>query len=125
MPRKHLTWVQRRSIVDYLLKRSKNGRAIRGDINELAMRYNVHRNTISRLWVRQTATNGAPDTPPDIQSRIRGNSGRKGYDLKEIAQRVQRLPWRCRQTLKGTAIALHVHPTVIKRAIKAKLLVKR
>ncbi|KAK9706156.1 hypothetical protein RND81_07G107700 [Saponaria officinalis] len=71
----NLTEKDRLDIATFLLHKSKDGQLFRGTVLEAALKWNVHRNTISTIWARakKSQLNGSLD----VKSKRYGNKNRK------------------------------------------------
>jgi DNA-binding Lrp family transcriptional regulator len=109
---------KRRHIVQFLTLRCDQHadyKLKRGSINEAAIKYNVSRKSVSRLWERAITClrNG---TSVDVSNRKIGNAGRKriSLNLKDI----KKLPPRKRRTIRALSSSIGVSASTVQRRLK-------
>nr|CCA19982.1 mariner transposase putative [Albugo laibachii Nc14] len=115
----------RRAIVSEALKRSNDGVLPHGTFASLARIFSVHRQTVERIWHRYQDSVVAGNTAGDISSRIKKNSGRKGFDKAFVEAKVRATPIHKRRKIKSTAIATGFSVGVIQRLLVEKRVQRR
>lgn len=116
--KRNLTNPERQALFQELLKRSKDGKLQHGTIRETATRFNISERTVSRIWKRgsETATNYL--TPGNVDSRKKGNSGRKKKSLSEIHSKIKAAPYNKRTTLRSLAESTGISKSTLHRSKK-------
>lgn len=115
----------RRAIVNEALKRSNDGVLPRGTFASLARVFSVNRHTVERIWHRYQASVAAGNTAGDISSRIKRNSGRKGFDKAFVEAKIRATAIHKRRRIKSTAIATGFSVGVIQRLLVEKRVQRR
>ncbi len=110
----------RQSVVSLLLQKSVDGDLNKGDITQVASLYNVHRNTVARIWKRHKATTTRENVLGDIQHHRKGRCGVGGFDLEELRLRIKAIPLRRRMTVRALSHELDVSTSVVQRLMKTK-----
>ncbi|GMF30285.1 unnamed protein product [Phytophthora lilii] len=114
----------RRAIVNAILLRAIDGQVdhVRfGSFAELGRLYECNERTIARIWKRFKAAVAGGDAAGDVSSRIKGNSGRRGYDRVDLAAKVKAVPIEERRTIATTARATGVSTSVLQRLLRDKV----
>ncbi|KAL4171035.1 hypothetical protein KRP22_009136 [Phytophthora ramorum] len=88
----NLTDVQRRCIVDELLKRSICGDLPHGAKAAVARDFERSRSTVSKIWARYRLSIEAGVTEGEWRSRIRDSSGRKKKSRAQAVELLQAVP---------------------------------
>jgi hypothetical protein len=109
---------KRNAIVQFLLRRSKDGTLQRGDTTLAATHFGCARTTVWRVWKRYEQSIQSGLTGGSVGSRISAKSGRKGYDSNQILVRISKLPYSSRMKIRKMAAALSVSTSVIQRLLK-------
>ncbi|ETV64400.1 hypothetical protein H257_18697 [Aphanomyces astaci] len=102
--RGNLTADQRHVIYDTLLERSSHGKLPYGAMQDLALKYECHWRTISRVWVRGRASLANGNEVAHVASQ-----------LKEIEKSIKSVPHFTRQTLRSLAYQSKIPKTTIIR----------
>jgi hypothetical protein len=118
----NMTDEERLTMADYLLKHSQGeARLPRAVITAAAERFQVHRNTVSRIWnlMKAALDVGAPTdvVMKQVLSRKRGNCGRKKKDYSAALERVKQLPLNQRGSLRALSSAVGVPRTTLFRLL--------
>lgn len=100
---------QREKIVSFLYERATKGKLARGSIGEAEAHFNLHRNTVSRIWSNRS----------DLEGKKKGRVGRKRkHSIESIERAMERVPVRERQTIRATVESIDVPKTTIGRMVK-------
>ncbi|CAH0474600.1 unnamed protein product [Peronospora belbahrii] len=117
---KNLTYEERRSMLDFLMKRRVEGtsKLIRHAVTDAAMEFSVDRRTVSRLWKRavQSLENG--DHVCDVASRKAGRRGRRKRDWSAELERVKEIPLAQRGSIRALATAVGIPKTTLYELLK-------
>ncbi|ETI42512.1 hypothetical protein L914_11894 [Phytophthora nicotianae] len=119
----NLTDDQRLTMADFLLKHSMGeARLPRSVITAAADKFEVHRNTVSRVWnlMKAAIDVGAPTdvVMNQVLSKKRGNCGRKKKDYSAALERVKQLPLSQRGSLRALSTAVGVPRTTLFRLLR-------
>ncbi len=117
---RNLTDADRQGVVQFLLESSHNGEIPYGQFARTAEKFHCSRWTITRIWDRHKRSKAQHGTYGDASSRIKGNSGRKGFNKEEILEKIKALPHPKRQKIRMIAAKMRVSVGVIQRLLKAK-----
>ncbi|GMF52402.1 unnamed protein product [Phytophthora fragariaefolia] len=112
------TW---RVIANDVLLRARGGSLAKlgyGTFSELARKYQCNERTVARVWKRFKSSVAAGNIAGDVSSRIKGRSGRKGYNKSELATAMKAVPIEERRTIATTAKAVGVSTGVIQRLLR-------
>ena len=105
----NLTDKERDAIVQYLLTQydlnNKCNHLVNGAINGAARKFKVHRASISKIWSKACLSFENGDVPVDVRSKKRVNVQPKRLNRSEITEKVKRVPFWQRQTLRSLAAA--------------------
>ncbi|CAI5706791.1 unnamed protein product [Peronospora effusa] len=117
---KNLTYEERRSMLDFLLKRRVEGtsKLMRHAVTDAATKFCVDRRTVSRLWKRalQSLENG--DEVCDVASRKIGRRGRRKRDWSVELERVKEIPLAQRGSIRALATAVGIPKTTLYELLK-------
>uniref|UniRef100_A0AAV1TR81 DUF7769 domain-containing protein n=1 Tax=Peronospora matthiolae TaxID=2874970 RepID=A0AAV1TR81_9STRA len=117
---KNLTYEERRSMLDFLLKRRVDGtsKLVRHAVTDAATEFRVDRRTVSRLWKRavQSLENG--DEVCDVASRKVGRRGRRKRDWSAELKRVKEIPVSQRGSIRALAVAVGIPKTTLYELLK-------
>ncbi|CAI5733293.1 unnamed protein product [Peronospora destructor] len=119
----NMTDDERLLMADFLLKHSHGeARLPRAIIAAAADKFEVHRNTVSRIWyLMKVALDVGASTDvvlKQVLSRKRGNCGRKKKDYSAALERVKQLPLNQRGSLRALSSALGVPRTTLFRLLR-------
>ncbi|KAG6977402.1 hypothetical protein JG688_00000396 [Phytophthora aleatoria] len=119
----NLTDDQRLMMADFLLKHSQGeARLPRSVITAAADKFEVHRNTVSRIWnlMKAAMDVGAPTdvVMNQVLSKKRGNCGRKKKDYSAALELVKQLPLSQRGSLRALSSAVGVPRTTLFRLLR-------
>lgn len=107
---KNLSNEERNAILQTLLVRSNNNKLPKGTIKDVAGEFKVSSKTISRIWARAGQCTSQGMKFANVNSRIKGNSGRKKLCRQELKNKISTLSKCDRMNLrtinKKTAISL-------------------
>ncbi|KAG6948573.1 hypothetical protein JG688_00015034 [Phytophthora aleatoria] len=115
----------RRAIVNDILLCTRDGQVDRvrlGTFAKLGRKYERNERTIARIWKRYKAPVAAGHVGGDISSRIKGNSGRRGFDRAEVAVKVKAVPIQERRTIAATAKATEVSTGLLQRLLQENVM---
>jgi hypothetical protein len=124
----NLTNDQRKSIVWFLVDKRKNENLNglqRGALQEAAEQFNCSVETVKRIWYRAKDSLDDGDLFPNVDSRIKGNSGRKVIDRSAELEVMSTVPMRRRQTIRSLAAAIHMPTTSTFRLLTDQKKIKR
>ncbi|KAF4034092.1 hypothetical protein GN244_ATG13975 [Phytophthora infestans] len=119
----NLTDNQRLVMADFLIKHSQGeARLPRSVISAAADKFEVHRNTVSRIWNSMKAAMDVGE-PTDVVmkqalSKKRGNCGRKKKDHSAALERIKQLPLSQRGSLRALSSAVGVPRTTLYRLLR-------
>jgi hypothetical protein len=119
--RPHLTACERKQIVSTLLFEAKDGNLLgklrHGAITAVANTYNVHHQTIKKIWERARENFQNPDVRAFRASpKKKHNSGRKKkWNHQEVRDAVREIPFHQKRTLRDLAAALAIPLTSLHR----------
>ncbi|KAG6613953.1 Small conductance calcium-activated potassium channel protein [Phytophthora cinnamomi] len=121
----NMTDTERLSMADFLLKHSQGeARLPRAVITAAADKYQVHRNTVSRVWnLMKAALDAGASTDvvmKQVLSKKRGNCGRKKKDYSAALERVKQLPLNQRGSLRALSSAVGVPRTTLFRLLRSE-----
>ncbi|GMF31108.1 unnamed protein product [Phytophthora fragariaefolia] len=111
-----LSEATRRAIANDVLLHARGGSLAKlgyGTFNEFARKYQCNVRTVARVWKRFKSSVAAGNIARDVSSRIKGRSGRKGYNKSELATAMKAVPIEERRTIATTATAVGVSSGVI------------
>ncbi|XP_021776080.1 uncharacterized protein LOC110739907 [Chenopodium quinoa] len=117
--RKQLTMKQRREIVDSMLVNMHQGNLPRGHLKHLAVNYNVHKSSITRIFsdIKKQMAQGSLI---DVRSKKFGRVGRKPKEFSD--EFLQSVPLHLRQKERSYAAALKIsHVTLHNLKKKGRL----
>lgn len=109
---KDLTSAERQQILQTLLEQYDGGKLKKGDITTIADSFNVHRNTIGRLWKRANQSVKDGSDFMDVSSR-KTNCGRKKREID--MNDVTKVPLSKRGTIRSTAAAFSIPKSTLYR----------
>ncbi|KAG6962951.1 hypothetical protein JG687_00006832 [Phytophthora cactorum] len=115
----------RRAIVSDILLCTRDGQVDRvrfGTFAKLGRKYECNKRTIARIWKRYKASVAAGHVGGDVSSRIKGNSGRRGFDRAEVAAKVKAVPIQERRTIAATAKAAGVSTGLLQRLLQENVM---
>lgn len=118
--KRNLTNQERLNIVAKLLTRSNNGNLRRGDVVAVALEYGCDRSTIHRIWKTRKLSITNENLMGTVDSKIKSNSGRKGYNIDELLQRLKQLPLNKRTTERHISRHLGISRTVFRRLLSSE-----
>ncbi|KAE9087251.1 hypothetical protein PF010_g19801 [Phytophthora fragariae] len=113
----------RQDVVLFLLMHGVRGQPDEGNVTDAFERFGVNVTTIRRVWRRFKATHTSEGIE-GVGSRIKGASGWNKMDSKDILERVAAIPMRRRMTQQCLARELGVGRSVVRDALKQRLLVR-
>ncbi|KAL4162248.1 hypothetical protein PRNP1_002795 [Phytophthora ramorum] len=121
----NMTDDERLAMAEFLLKHSQGeARLPRAVITAAAEQFQVHRNTVSRIWnlMKAAMDAGAPTdvVMKQVLSRKRGNCGRKKKDYSAALERVKQLPLSQRGSLRALSSAVGVPRTTLFRLLRSE-----
>jgi hypothetical protein len=91
-------------------------------MRSVATQFGRDKSTISRLW-RCRCKSISPDNEMGIfNSKIKFNSGRKGFNLEQLEERLKRVPPSVRQTFRAMAEHTGISRKVLQRLCNQNLL---
>ncbi|KAL7684034.1 hypothetical protein Plhal304r1_c038g0115051 [Plasmopara halstedii] len=110
-------------MAEFLLKHSQGkARLPRAVITAAADQFEVHRNTVSRIWNRMKMAmdvgSSADVVMKQVLSKKRGNCGRKQKDYSAAMERVKQLPLSQRSSLRALSSAVGVPRTTLFRLLR-------
>ncbi|POM62331.1 Tranposase [Phytophthora palmivora] len=110
-------------MADFLLKHSQGeSRLPRAVITAAADKFQVHRNTVSRIWnLMKVAMDAGASTDvvlKQVLSKKRGNCGRKKKDYSAALERVKQLPLNQRGSIRALSSAVGVPRTTLFRLLR-------
>ncbi|KAG6964177.1 hypothetical protein JG687_00006119 [Phytophthora cactorum] len=119
----NLTDDQRLMMADFLLKHSQGeARLPRSVITAAADKFEVHRNTVSRIWNLMKAAMDVGATTDVVMKQVlskkRGNCGRKKKDYSAALELVKQLPLSQRGSLRALSSAVGVPRTTLFRLLR-------
>lgn len=119
----NMTDDERLVMADFLLKHSQGeARLPRAVITAAADKFQVHRNTVSRIWsLMKAALDVGASTDvvmKQVLSKKRGNCGRKKKDYSAALERVKQLPLNQRGSLRALSSAVGVPRTTLFRLLR-------
>ncbi|CAH0474599.1 unnamed protein product [Peronospora belbahrii] len=119
----NMTDRERLLMANYLLKQSQGeARLPRAIIAAAADKFQVHRNTVSRIWnlMKVSLDLGASTDVvlKQVLSKKRGNCGRKKKDYSAALERVKQLPLNQRGSLRALSSAVGVPRTTLFRLLR-------
>jgi len=124
-PKKNLTKIQRERVILFLLERSHNGILGNGDVAKAASKFECCTRTIYRVWKLWNVHKNAENVLEMIESRKRGNSGRKKvYSFDELKRDLFALPQSKRTTIRDIAASLSIANGTVLRLLRCGVLVK-
>ena len=118
----NLTNERRRALYDFMIARAKCDEYYvlqRGAVKEAAAHFKVSTKTVSRIW-RRARGNLLAGKGVDVESRIKGNSGRKSKQLSPEV--IQSVPVSKRTTLRQLSIAISVPLSTLHGHLKSGIL---
>jgi len=113
----NLTDHERRAILEYLLRASVDDTLPPGTVQQCAAAFDCSRWTVSRIWQRSEECKREGEICSDVRSRIKGRSGRKGYDKDALLAKLRSLPVQQRRKVRKIALALGVSVGVVQRLL--------
>lgn len=119
--RPNLTACERKQIVSTLLFEAKDGNLLgklrHGAITAIANTYNVHRQTIRKIWERARENFANAEVRAFTASpRKKGNSGRKKkWNHQEVRDAVREIPFHQKRSLRDLAVNLAIPLTSLHR----------
>jgi len=115
----NLTDAERRGVVEFLLKTTQEDKIPYGTFAQAADKFQCSRWTITRIWQRyQDGKARHSLLGGDVSSKIKKNSGRKGYNYEELLERIKSIPASKRQKMRKIAMKIQVSLSVIQRLLK-------
>lgn len=114
----NLTDDQRQGLLQYLLKESNAGILPRGTLSSAASAFVCNRSTVWRIWDRYKRTTSDPTTAVGIRSKIKANSGRRGYNQDDLLEKIAAIPAKSRTKPGSITAAIGVSVGVVRRLIK-------
>lgn len=116
--KKNLTNDQRNGILQYLLKRVKNGNCLkRGAIKDAATEFNVCRTTIFHIWKLAKNQYSEGKKFADVSSHMK-NCGRKKKDYTQAINIIKNVPLNRRGSLRSLSAAIQVPLTSLYRRFR-------
>ncbi len=106
--RKNLKDSERRAVIHELLQGSRNGTLCYGDLKRVAKMFGISWHSVSRLWRNYTAQKSQGILDPNLDSKRKGNSGRKGVNIEELKERLRQIPQRSRTSQRALAAQLGI-----------------
>jgi hypothetical protein len=137
--KRNLTTAERMCCFNMLYGKWHNGLLERGSINDAAIFFDVHRNTIRALWranlddLSEFLSNHPDATRKDYLCNEKnfenGNSRKTGrprkYDRDELKEATKKVPFRLRKDLRSYADAVSVPKTTLHRILKKENVLRR
>ncbi|KAK1943474.1 hypothetical protein P3T76_004870 [Phytophthora citrophthora] len=119
----NMTDTERLNMADFLLQHSQGeARLPRAVISAAADKFQVHRNTVSRIWNQMKTAMDAGASADVVMkqalSKKRGNCGRKKKDYSAALEKVKQLPLNQRGSLRALSTAVGVPRTTLFRLLK-------
>ncbi|GMF33219.1 unnamed protein product [Phytophthora fragariaefolia] len=119
----NMTDEERLRMAEFLLKHSQgDARLPRAVITAAADKFQVHRNTVSRVWNLMKAALDAGATTDVVMKQVlskkRGNCGRKKKDYTAALEQVKQLPLNQRGSLRALSSAVGVPRTTLYRLLR-------
>ncbi len=106
--RKNLKDSERRAVIHELLQGSRNGELRYGDLKRVAKMFGISWHSVSRLWRNYTTQKGQGVLDPNLGSKRKGNSGRKGVNIEELKEKLRQIPQRNRTSQRALAAQLGI-----------------
>lgn len=129
--KKNLSNAERKAMAEFLLQRCQGaGRLPHSALADAAARFQVHRNTASRIWQLMKPTLAATEArtarlPAKLDDELarqvlsrKRNSGRKKKDYSAEMERLKQLPMHQRGSLRALASAVGVPRTTLFRLLR-------
>lgn len=108
----------RRAIYQFLLRKSSNGKLKYGSMAYIAKQFETSTRTVRRIWTAGNQTSATEKIPANVDSKKKGNSGRKGRNIADIQSAVQRTPIHKRTTLRSLEASTKIPRSSLHRAKK-------
>ncbi len=106
--RKNLKDSERRAVIHELLQGSRNGALRYGDLKRVAKIFGISWHSVSRLWRNYTTQKGQGILDPNLNSKRKGNSGRKGINIEELKEKLRQIPQGSRTSQRALAAQLGI-----------------
>ncbi len=116
--------VDRTSLVVFLSQRHKNGRLVKGALEEALTLFPFKKSQIQSLWKRAREGVLDPNVEVDISNRKKGNSGRKKKYRDEHIEKIREVPLSQRTTLMSLSFAIGIPKTSLWRLLKCGKIVR-
>lgn len=120
----NLTDQQRQALLQFLLDASRDGVLPRGTTPAAMSAFHCSRTTVWRIWDLYKRSRVSKTTAVDVSSRIKSNSGRKGYNKTDLLAKIAAIPAKRRAKPRKIAAEIGVSVGVVRRLVKAGALVK-
>ncbi len=106
--RKNLKGFERRAVIHELLQGSRDGTLCYGDLKRVANMFGISWHSVSRLWRNYTTQKSQGILDPNLDSKRKGNSGRKGVNIEELKEKLSHIPQRNRTSQRALAAQLGI-----------------
>jgi hypothetical protein len=113
----NLTDDARVGVYQYLLSRSIDGQLRHGSLKDAAIRFNISAKTVSRIWNRGRSSANETTGASDVQSRKKGNVGRKRKEID--LQVVKDVPLHRRMNIRSLAHSIGESKSTVHRLVKS------
>lgn len=114
---KQLTYEQRTGILQFLLQHKNDSKLKRGIIGQAAMKFDVSRLTVTRIWNRAKEQYREGHISADVASRKR-NCGRKRKNYLANLEKIKEIPLNRRGTIRSLSFAINIPKSTVFRIFK-------
>ncbi|KAE9054775.1 hypothetical protein PF005_g33232 [Phytophthora fragariae] len=125
MPKANLSDMERRAIVDELLKLSNNGELPRDAYSRVGAHVARDPTTVSTIWKRYAAAVEAGVPGGEWSSRVKRNSGRKRKDREEVRAKLATVPVEERAVERRVAAASGLSRHLVRQAVSEGMIRRR
>ncbi|ETO62050.1 hypothetical protein, variant [Phytophthora nicotianae P1976] len=125
MGKPYLSDVERKAVIDELLRISKNGKLPRGAYAKVASGVERDPTTISTIWKRYVAAVEAGVVGGAWKSRRKQHCGRKRKNRDELREKLARVPMEDRAVERRAAAAAGVSRHLVRQAVRKGMLKRR
>ncbi|ETI48513.1 hypothetical protein F443_07458 [Phytophthora nicotianae P1569] len=125
MGKSNLNDVERKAVIDELLRISKNGKLPRGAYAKVASGVERDPTTISTIWKRYVAAVEAGVVGGEWKSRRKQHCGRKRKNHDELREKLARVPMEDRAVERRAAAAAGASRHLVRQAVREGMLKRR
>ncbi|ETP30014.1 hypothetical protein, variant [Phytophthora nicotianae P10297] len=125
MGKSYLSDVERKAVIDELLRISENGKLPRGAYAKVASGVERDPTTISTIWKRYVAAVEAGVVGGEWKSRRKRHCGRKRKNRDELREKLARVPMEDRAVERRAAAAAGVSRHLVRQAVREGMLKRR